>query len=126
MASTSKYPRKRGKVPAIEDRYEAAPSVAPSLPALQGETLDDIVSRMPGLDEKEKWAKYVMAQNFQLTEHPDPDVRAKALERLAKTSVVGLYENQITVNVNTLPADEIQRKLEKLVNRINEKVINAD
>ena len=87
-------------------------------------SIDALAADMPDLDDQRRWQAFVMSQNFALATSPDPDIKAKALERLAKTSVVGLYETKVSVNINTLPVDEIQAKLEKLVNRINEKTIN--
>ena len=81
------------------------------------------LNRMPDLDDKAAWQHFVMAENYELANDPDVDVRSKALERLAKSSVVGLYESKIQINVATLPANELQGKLEMLVNRINERAL---
>jgi len=86
-------------------------------------SLESLSEQMPDIDDQRRWQVYVMAKNYELSQSKDPDVRAKALERLAKTTLVGLYETKVSVNINTLPADELQAKLEKLVNRINEKVL---
>jgi len=86
-------------------------------------SLESLSSQMPDIDDQRRWQIYVMAKNYELSKSKDPDVRAKALERLAKTTLVGLYETKVSVNINTLPAEELQSKLEKLVNRINEKVL---
>jgi hypothetical protein len=97
--------------------YEAPPPMM---------SIEEAVALMPGMDEQERWQQYVVASNFVLANHHDPEIKAKALERLAKTSTVGLYESKITVNVNTLPKEEIQRRLETLVNRINARVIEHE
>jgi hypothetical protein len=60
-----------------------------------------------------------MQKNYELSLDPDVEVRSKALERLAKTSIVGLFEQKIQVSINTLPTEELQGKLESLVERIN-------
>lgn len=81
------------------------------------------LNKMPDLDDKIAWQHFVMQKNFELANDPDVDVRSKALERLAKSSVVGLYEQKVQINVATLPANELQGKLEMLVNRINERAL---
>lgn len=99
------------------------PISSPSKPLETTLSIEELSEEMPDLDDQRKWKMYVLAKNYELTKSKDPDVRGKALERLAKTSVVGLYETRVSVNINSLPTDELQAKLEKLVNRINEKVI---
>ena len=84
---------------------------------------ETIAVAMPDLDNKTHWQTHVMEQNFILSIDPDPDIRAKALERLAKTSIVGLYETKVQVSINLLPPEELQLKVESLVNRINERVV---
>lgn len=74
---------------------------------------------IPDLDNKTEWQTFVMAKNYELANDPDPDTRGKALERLAKSCIVGLYETKISVNVSLLPPEALQDKLESLVNRIN-------
>jgi len=81
-------------------------------------------SRMPDLDDQRRWQMFIMSKNFELAKSLDPDVKAKALERLAKTSIAGLYEQRVQVNITNLPAEELQKKLDALVNRINERVID--
>jgi hypothetical protein len=80
---------------------------------------------MPDLDDKKGWTQHVMRKNYDLSNSADPDIAAKALDRLAKTSVVGLYEDRVQVNVTQLPPEELQRKIESLVNRINERVVSG-
>jgi hypothetical protein len=75
--------------------------------------------KMPDLDDKLAWQRFVMQKNYELSLDPDVDVRSKALERLAKTSIVGLYETKVVVNISTLPTEALQGKLESLVERIN-------
>jgi hypothetical protein len=99
------------------------PISSPSRPLETTLSIEELSEEMPDLDDQRKWKMYVLAKNYELTKSKDPDVRGKALERLAKTSVVGLYETRVQVSVSSLPTDELQAKLEKLVNRINEKVI---
>lgn len=84
---------------------------------------NSLSSTMPDLDNKSEWQTFVMAKNYELANDVDPDIRAKALERLAKSSIVGLYETKVQVNVSLLPPDELKLKLESLVNRINERVV---
>lgn len=83
------------------------------------------LNKMPDLDNKTEWQRFVMAKNYELANDPDVDVRSKALERLAKSSIVGLYETKISVNVSLLPPEALQDKLESLVNRINERALIA-
>lgn len=78
---------------------------------------------MPDLDNKTEWQTHVMSKNYELSNSPDPDIAAKALERLAKSSIVGLYEQKVQVSINMLPPEELKLKLESLVNRINERVV---
>lgn len=79
------------------------------------------LNKMPDLDDKTAWQHFVMSKNYELANDPDPDTRGKALERLAKSSIVGLYETKISVNVSLLPPEALQDKLESLINRINER-----
>lgn len=79
----------------------------------------DTLNKMPDLDDKAAWQRFVMQKNYELSLDPDVDVRSKALERLAKTSIVGLYETKVVVNISTLPTEALQGKLESLVERIN-------
>ena len=83
------------------------------------------LNRMPDLDDKAAWQHFVMAENYELANDPDVDVRSKALERLAKSSIVGLYEQKVQINVSTLAPEALQDKLEMLVNRINERALIA-
>ncbi len=77
------------------------------------------LNNMPDLDDKAAWQRFVMQKNYELSLDPDVEVRSKALERLAKTSIVGLYETKVVVNISTLPTEALQGKLESLVERIN-------
>ena len=79
----------------------------------------DTLNKMPDLDDKAAWQRFVMQKNYELSLDPDVEVRSKALERLAKTSIVGLYETKVVVNISTLPTEALQGKLESLVERIN-------
>ena len=81
----------------------------------------DTLNKMPDLDDKAAWQRFVMQKNYELSLDPDVDVdvRSKALERLAKTSIVGLYETKVVVNISALPTEALQGKLESLVERIN-------
>ena len=76
-------------------------------------------TKMPDVDDKTEWQRIVMQKNYELSLDPDVEVRSKALERLAKTNIVGLYEEKIQVSINTLPTEALQGKLESLVERIN-------
>jgi hypothetical protein len=80
-------------------------------------------TKMPDLDDKTAWQRFVMQKNYELSLDPDVEVRSKALERLAKTSIVGLYETKVVVNVAALPAADLQNKLESIINRINERTL---
>ena len=114
------------------DKLIDKPSVStpsPTKSSLPARDPDDISiaaleSEMPDIDDQRRWQLFVMAKNFELAKSLDPDVRAKALERLAKTSVVGLYEQKVQVNVTQLPPEELQKKIDLLVNRINERTLN--
>ena len=79
----------------------------------------DTLNKMPDLDDKLAWQRFVMQKNYELSLDPDVEVRSKALERLAKTSIVGLYEQKVQINISTLPTEALQGKLESLVERIN-------
>ena len=81
------------------------------------------MNKMPDLDDKASWQHFVMKKNYELSLDPDVEVRSKALERLAKTSIVGLYEQKVQINVSALPANELQDKLEMLVDRINKRAL---
>ncbi len=80
------------------------------------------LKRMPDLEDKAAWQHFVMQKNYELANDPDPDTRSKALERLAKSSIVGLYENKVQINVSTLAPEALQDKLTNLVDRINARV----
>ena len=82
-----------------------------------------ILNKMPDLDDKAAWQFFVMSKNYELANDPDPDTRSKALERLAKSSIVGLYEQKVQINVSTLAPEALQDKLSALVNRINERAL---
>lgn len=64
-----------------------------------------------------------MAKNCELANDPDLDTRSMALERLAKSSVVGLYETKISVNVSTLAPEAVRVELSNLVDRINQRAL---
>jgi hypothetical protein len=83
------------------------------------------LNKMPDLDDKAAWQHFVMQKNYELANDEDVEVRSKALERLAKSSVVGLYEQKVQINVSTLAPEALQDKLEMLVNRINERALIA-
>ena len=80
---------------------------------------------MPDLDDKAAWQFFVMQKNYELANDEDVEVRSKALERLAKSSIVGLYEQKVQINVSTLAPEALQDKLSALVNKINERVLIA-
>lgn len=64
------------------------------------------------------------------TEHPDPRVRIRALELLGKISDVGLFAEKSEVTVTHQSTDDLKaklrRKLEKLVNPVDETILDGD
>ena len=64
------------------------------------------------------------------TENPDPRVRIRALELLGKISDVGLFSEKSEVTVTHQSTDDLKaklrRKLEKLVNPVEEIVLNGE
>ena len=64
------------------------------------------------------------------TENPDPRVRIRALELLGKISDVGLFAEKSEVTVTHQSTDDLKaklrRKLEKLVNPVDETILDGD
>jgi hypothetical protein len=64
------------------------------------------------------------------TENPDPRVRIRALELLGKISDVGLFSEKSEVTVTHQSTDDLKaklrRKLEKLVNPVEEIVLDGE
>lgn len=64
------------------------------------------------------------------TENPDPRVRIRALELLGKISDVGLFAEKSEVTVTHQSTDDLKaklrRKLEKLVNPVEETILDGD
>jgi hypothetical protein len=64
------------------------------------------------------------------TENPDPRVRIRALELLGKISDVGLFSEKSEVTVTHQSTDDLKaklrRKLEKLVNPVEELVLDGE
>ena len=64
------------------------------------------------------------------TENPDPRVRIRALELLGKISDVGLFSEKSEVTVTHQSTDDLKaklrRKLEKLVNPVEEVVLDGE
>tara|TARA_R110000787_G_scaffold146818_1_gene260553 strand:- start:1415 stop:1999 length:585 start_codon:yes stop_codon:yes gene_type:complete len=64
------------------------------------------------------------------TENPDPRVRIRALELLGKISDVGLFSEKSEVTVTHQSTDDLKaklrRKLEKLVNPVEDIVLNGE
>ena len=64
------------------------------------------------------------------TENPDPRVRIRALELLGKISDVGLFAEKSEVTVTHQSTDDLKaklrRKLEKLVNPVEDIVLNGE
>ena len=86
----------------------------------------EYLSDMPDLDDKAAWQRLVMLKNYELAHHPDADDQSKALDRLAKTGPVALYEARIAVSMSTLSPEEIQGRLNQLVQKIlNRPVISS-
>lgn len=73
---------------------------------------------MPDLDDRAAWQRHVMQKNYELSNSTDPDIVAKALDRIAKTSVVGLYEERVQVNVDSMTREQVQERLQQLADRI--------
>tara|TARA_R110000851_G_scaffold122492_1_gene251880 strand:+ start:368 stop:952 length:585 start_codon:yes stop_codon:yes gene_type:complete len=64
------------------------------------------------------------------TENPDPRVRIRALELLGKISDVGLFSEKSEITVTHQSTDDLKaklrRKLEKLVNPVEDIVLNGE
>jgi len=64
------------------------------------------------------------------TENPDPRVRIRALELLGKISDVGLFAEKSEVTVTHQSTDDLKaklrKKLEKLVNPVDEVVLDGE
>ena len=76
------------------------------------------IERMPDIDDKLAWQRVIMEKNYILANHPNPDIAGKALERLARSNPVALYEERVSVSISSLSTEELQLRLDKLVGKI--------
>lgn len=82
----------------------------------------------PMLDDKLGWQNHVMDKLYEFSINPDPKVALPALDKLAKTSVVGLTEEKPQVVLSLKSTSELQDEAMALIRRIverEEKVING-
>lgn len=60
---------------------------------------------------------YVLKQLIGLSGHPDPKVAAKALDMLAKSKYVGLYEEKRAKPADEMSMDEVTTAIQKLLGK---------
>lgn len=60
---------------------------------------------------------YVLKQLIGMSGHPDPKVSAKALDMLARSKYVGLYEEKRTKASDEMSAAEVEEAIRRLLNK---------
>ena len=70
------------------------------------------------VDRKTAMRNYVMFKLFELAESEDEKTSMRALENLAKTNEIGLFDSRIEVNVNNKSIIELESDLQTLVSSI--------
>lgn len=81
---------------------------------------------MPDLDDRRGWQKHTMGMLYKHSFDPDPKVSLQALDKIAKTSVAGLAEERVVMDVRNRSMDELKSLLFDKVHTIlarEEKVI---
>jgi hypothetical protein len=73
----------------------------------------------------------VLDKYFQLSQDLDPKIAKGALDSLAKTSVVGLWQEEQTLNINLRKTEELEgallQKIQKILGKTqNEEIIEAE
>lgn len=82
---------------------------------------------MPDLDDRRGWQKHTMSMLYRHSFDPDPKISLQALDKISKTSVAGLAEERVVMDVRNKSVDELKSLLFDKVHTIlarEEKVIN--
>lgn len=83
---------------------------------------------MPDLDDRRGWQQHTMMMLYKHSFDPDPKVALQALDKIAKTSVAGLSEERVVMDVRSKSIDELKSLLFDKVHTIlarEEKVISV-
>lgn len=82
----------------------------------------------PDLDDRRAWQKHTMTMLYKHSFDPDPKISLQALDKIAKTSVAGLTEERVVMDVRSKSMDELKTLLFDKVQSIlarDEKVISV-
>lgn len=82
---------------------------------------------VPDLDDRRAWQQHTMTMLYKHTFDPDPKISLQALDKIAKTSVAGLSEERVVMDVRSKSMDELKSLLFDKVHSIlarEEKVIS--
>lgn len=83
---------------------------------------------VPDLDDRRAWQKHTMTMLYKHSFDPDPKISLQALDKIAKTSVAGLSEERVVMDVRSKSMDELKSLLFDKVHSIlarDEKVISV-
>ena len=83
---------------------------------------------VPDLDDRRAWQKHTMTLLYKHSFDPDPKISLQALDKIAKTSVAGLSEERVIMDVRSKSMDELKTLLFDKVQSIlarDEKVISV-
>lgn len=83
---------------------------------------------VPDLDDRRAWQQHTMTMLYKHSFDPDPKVSLQALDKIAKTSIAGLTEERVVMDVRSKSMDELKTLLFDKVQSIlarDEKVISV-
>lgn len=85
--------------------------ITTALPKEAGFSATPFSSGAPNLEDRKAWQQHTMTLLYKHSFDPDPKISLQALDKIAKTSVAGLTEDRVTVNLNSKSMDEVKHLL---------------